>query len=209
MATFLFDFDGTIADTLEAIVKIGNRLAPEFGLKPATKEELKAFKDFSAEQLLQQHDLSLFKLIRLLRRLRQELQTEIPHLALHVGMAEALRDLHQQGHTLGIVTSNSAENVYLFLRVHNLTPCFRFVQTGASLLGKSRVLKQMLRRQRLKATEVIYVGDETRDVDASRKVGIRVAAVTWGFNSRFALERHRPDFLIDVPQTLIEIASRV
>ncbi|HEY9736021.1 MAG TPA: HAD-IA family hydrolase [Trichocoleus sp.] len=209
MAIFLFDFDGTIADTLGALVEISNRLAPEFGIKPATAEELKALKDLSAEQLLRQSRVPLFKLVRLLRRVRRDLQSEIPKLHLHAGMEEALSKLHQQGHLLGIVTSNSADNVYLFLQVQGLTPYFRFVETGVGLFGKNRVLKQMLRRQRLKLEEVIYVGDETRDVDAAHRVGMRVVAVTWGFNSRLALERHRPDFLIDMPQSLIEIASKV
>lgn len=209
MTTFLFDFDGTIADTLGALVDISNRLAPDFGIKPATTDELKALKDLSAEQLLRQSQVPLFKLVRLLRRVRWELQSEIPKLHLHVGMEEALSKLYQQGHSLGIVTSNSADNVYLFLQVQGLTSYFRFVETGVSLFGKNRVLKQLLRRQRLKLGEVIYVGDETRDVDAARRVGMRVVAVTWGFNSRRALERHCPDFLIDMPQTLIEIASEV
>lgn len=209
MTTFLFDFDGTIADTLGAIVEISNRLAPQFGLPPATATELTMLKDLSAEQVLQHTHVPLLKLIRLLRRVRQELQADIPSLGLNPGMAEVIQALQQQGHHLGIVTSNSAENVQLFLSVHDLQPCFKFVETGASIFGKNRVLKQLLRRQRLQPSQVIYVGDETRDVDASRRVGIRVVAVTWGFNSRKALERHRPDFLIDVPQTLIEIASTV
>lgn len=209
MATFLFDFDGTVADTLGTLVVISNRLAPGFGVQPVTPEELKRLKDLSAEQLLRQSGLPLLKLVRLLRRVRRDLQAEIPRLHPYPGMAETLLKLNQQGHSLGIVTSNSAENVQLFLQVHGLSPCFQFVVTGASLLGKNRVLKQLLRRQRLQLGEVIYVGDETRDIDASRRVGIRVVAVTWGFNSRAALARHQPDFLIDVPQMLIEIASTV
>ena len=38
--------------------------------------------------------------------------------------------------------------------------------------------------------DVVYVGDETRDIVAARKLGIRVAAVTWGYNSSEALEAH-------------------
>jgi phosphoglycolate phosphatase len=209
VTTFIFDFDGTIADTLGAIVGISNRLAPEFGLEPATAAEIKRLQDLSAEQLLRQSHIPLLKLVRLLRRVRRELQAEIPRLTLNPGMAEALQKLNREGHCLGIVTSNSTENVSLFLEVHGLRPCFQFVETGASVFGKNRVLRQLLRRRRLNPAEVIYVGDETRDVDASHRVGIRVVAVTWGFNSRAALERHQPDFLIDVPQTLIEIASTV
>lgn len=209
VTTLIFDFDGTIADTLGAIADISNRLAPSFGLEPATPEELVAFKDFSVEQLIRQSKVPLLKLLRLLHRLRRELQAEIPHLPVNPGMAETLALLHQQGHTLGIVTSNSEANVQLFLAIHGLTPYFQFIHTGASILGKSRVLKQVMRRQRLQPETVLYVGDETRDVDAAHRVNIRSIAVTWGFNSRRALERHHPDYVIDLPQSLIEIVSTV
>jgi phosphoglycolate phosphatase len=56
----------------------------------------------------------------------------------------------------------------------------------------------------LASDECVYVGDETRDVEAARKAGMRSAAVTWGFNSRELLEKSRPDFLIDRPGELLE-----
>jgi phosphoglycolate phosphatase-like HAD superfamily hydrolase len=36
----IFDFDGTIADTLDAIVNISNRLALEFGYKQTSFAEI-------------------------------------------------------------------------------------------------------------------------------------------------------------------------
>ncbi|MEM8545552.1 MAG: HAD hydrolase-like protein, partial [Cyanobacteria bacterium P01_H01_bin.119] len=35
---FIFDFDGTIAKTLGAVVRIVNQLAPEFGYSPVNAE---------------------------------------------------------------------------------------------------------------------------------------------------------------------------
>src|SRR5262245_13801927 len=43
-----------------------------------------------------------------------------------------------------------------------------------------------------------YVGDEVRDIEAARK-----AAVTWGFNTRDLLARHRPDHLVERPDQLL------
>jgi phosphoglycolate phosphatase len=36
----MFDFDGTLADSLGAIVAITNRLAPEFGYAPTPPDQL-------------------------------------------------------------------------------------------------------------------------------------------------------------------------
>jgi phosphoglycolate phosphatase len=52
---------------------------------------------------------------------------------------------------------------------------------------------------------VIYVGDETRDIEAARKIQIQVIAVSWGFNSREVLAEQKPDFLISHPSQLIEV----
>lgn len=53
--------------------------------------------------------------------------------------------------------------------------------------------------------EVIYVGDETRDVEAAKKVGVKVIAVTWGINSEKILRKQNPDYLIVKPKELIEV----
>jgi phosphoglycolate phosphatase-like HAD superfamily hydrolase len=57
----------------------------------------------------------------------------------------------------------------------------------------------------LSSEEVIYVGDETRDIEASKKINIKVIAVSWGFNSGEVLAKHNPDFLIHKPSELIEV----
>ena len=38
--TIIFDFDGTIADTLDSVVKIVNSHAEHFGYKKVTKEDI-------------------------------------------------------------------------------------------------------------------------------------------------------------------------
>ena len=62
--------------------------------------------------------------------------------------------------------------------------------------------------QNLHVSELVYVCDETRDVQAARKAGLRSIAVTWGFNSRKALEKAGPDFIIDQPDELLGIITK-
>lgn len=207
MTLLVFDFDGTIADTLEAIVAMSNRLAPQYGLKPATPEELTELRDLSFDQLMRRVDVPLLPLFRLLRRVRRDLQAEITQLRPIPNMADTLRTLNELGQPMGILTSNSAENVELFLRAHQLETSFQFIQGGASIFGKTRVLKKLMRQRSLNPSDLIYIGDETRDIEASRRIGIPVAAVTWGFNSRQALLRHQPDYLLDEPIDLVAIAK--
>lgn len=209
MAVLIFDFDGTIADTLSAIVEITNRLAPEFGYRPTSPDRLKSLKHLNPDQLIQQSEIALFKIPFLLRRVKAELSAQISSIALFPGMAEALIDLRNQGHVLGIATSNSAANVEQFLQQHQIQDVFHFIHTGISILGKGKILKRLLVQYQLEAKHVLYVGDEIRDIEAAHTTGIWVAAVTWGFNSGDALMMKRPDFLIETPHMLINIANQI
>ena len=106
-----------------------------------------------------------------------------------------------------VMSSNSKRNIEAFLERHGIRSLFNSVQGGVGLLSKARVLKRIVQKGGIDFSQVIYVGDETRDIDASKQVGILVAAVSWGFSSRDALVAQSPAFLIDHPQQLLGAAQ--
>ena len=67
------------------------------------------------------------------------------------------------------------------------------------------MLKSILRNYKLHASEVLYIGDETRDIEAAKECNIPVASVCWGLNTKMALKQLDPDYLIDSPSRLLEI----
>lgn len=204
VTTILFDFDGTIADSFDAILQITNRLAKEFGYEPASPDEVKRLQNLSSREILKQSKIPLLKLPLLLRRLKTEMHREIEHLQPIVGMYDALVQLQQQGYRLGIVTSNTQDNVSVFLNKHHMESLFEYVQSGVALFGKGRSIRRVLRQHQLAPSTVIYVGDETRDIEAAKAISIKVIAVGWGFNSSRALAEHHPDSLVHVPHELVE-----
>ncbi|MGB3292963.1 MAG: HAD hydrolase-like protein [Phormidesmis sp.] len=207
MAFLIFDFDGTIADTLATIVRITNRIAPEYGYSPTTPEKLRYYQSLSTQDMLKQAEIPLFRLPFLLRRVRREMGAEIMTVPIAPDLAATLRDLAAANHQLIVMSSNSQQNIHCFLNRHGLSDVFESVQGGVGLLSKARVLKRIVQRNNLDFSQVIYVGDETRDIDASHRVGILVAAVTWGFSSREALAAQQPAFLIDHPRQLLGAAQ--
>jgi phosphoglycolate phosphatase-like HAD superfamily hydrolase len=58
------------------------------------------------------------------------------------------------------------------------------------------MLRKILKQNKLKPADVIYVGDEMRDIEAAKSVGIEVVAVTWGFNDESRLENEAPTVLV-------------
>jgi phosphoglycolate phosphatase len=207
VAFLIFDFDGTIADTLEAIVRITNRLAPEYGYSPTTPERLRYYQSLSTQEMLKQAELPLFRLPFLLRRVRSELASELSAVPVAPELVPTLRDLVAAGHRLMIMSSNSRRNIQGFLELHGIGDVFDSIQGGVGLLSKARALRRIIQKGDIDFSQVIYVGDETRDVDASKQIGILIAAVTWGFSSREALATQQPTFLVDHPRQLLGAAQ--
>ena len=57
--------------------------------------------------------------------------------------------------------------------------------------------------------DVVYIGDEERDIAACKKCKISIIAVTWGFDSKELLEKNNPHYLADTPKELLEIITRL
>lgn len=201
----IFDFDGTIADTVDALVTIANRLALEFGYVPINSQELVLLRNLTAREIIKYSGVSLFKIPFMVKKVKGELKHKIPELTPIEGINAALIELHNQGYHLGIITSNSQENVNQFLKCHNLDYLFDFIYSGVTILGKTTIINNLLRQKQFKPEVVIYVGDETRDVESAKKANIKVVAVSWGFNSSEALGKQNPDFLIHHPRELLDV----
>ena len=203
----IFDFDGTIADTFDAGVQILNKLAGEFGFHPLQPKDLEKARDMRTHQLVRFLGVPARKMSRIARRGSEELHSCIQSIQPLRGMPEALRELRRLGYSLGIITSNTELNVNIFLRNHGLE-LFDFIRCSSKLLGKARMIRSVIRRQHVHAVDILFVGDETRDIEACQKVGIRIAAVTWGYNSRRSLVAMKPDFVFDDPQELVSLLAR-
>ena len=203
----IFDFDGTIADTVEALVSIANRLAIEFDYIQITPNELTLLRNLTSREIIRYSGVSLLKIPFLFKKVKSELKNKITELEPISGVKEALIELNQKGYTLGVITSNSQENVTEFLRFHNLNYLFEFLYSGVTIFGKTTIINNVLRQKQLKPETVIYVGDETRDIEAAKKANIKVIAVSWGFNSPEALAKQNPDFLIHHPSELLDVVK--
>ena len=198
----LFDFDGTIADTRDAFIKIVNRLAPEFGYKSVSQEEIEKLKHLSSREIIKQSEISFLQIPFLLKRVKTELSHEIEGLKTFVGLDACLEDLQSQGYQLGIVTSNSKKNVTAFLEENDLAKVFDFIYSGIPLFGKHQTINKFMKQNQLNPDEIVYVGDETRDINSAKKSGVKAIAVGWGFNSPEILSKHNPDYLAVQPQEL-------
>lgn len=201
----VFDFDGTLADSLETAVAIFQKLAPILGLRPI--EDLEAARGLTSRQLVKRLGVRLWQLPRVVRAFRAEAIRHAPSLPLHPGVPAMLRELTDRGHKLGIVSSNGADAIRECLRRHGVEQHFRFVAGTPSVFGKRRVIRAALRAEGVSPRRAIYVGDETRDIEAGRRAGLDTVGATWGFHPRSVLLTESPTWLAGDPSEIPWLVS--
>lgn len=201
----IFDFDGTIADTLDAVVNIYNKIASKYNCKEVREEDRKKLQAKKPQEFLKDYGLTNFKLPFVLLKIRRGLKSEIENIKPIKGMVQTLKDIKNAGFVVGVMTSNSKENVESFFKLHDLNGIFDFIYSGKNLFGKDKVLKRLLKKHKIDKEIVVYIGDETRDIEAAKKVGMPVVAVSWGFNSKEILVSQMPNAIVDEPEKLLNV----
>ena len=177
----IFDFDGTLANTLETGIAIYNEIAPGYKLIPITISEAQELRKLNTRALLDHLGIS---------------RTDV-----------AIRKLYDAGYRLGILSSNSAGNIRTFMKRYELLDCFSFFEAGVSLFGKPQRIKKVLRKEKIGAEHAMYIGDETRDMEAARDSHVAGIAVCWGANGREAMLTEDPAYCIDQPKELLTCAD--
>lgn len=203
--TLVFDFDGTIADTLGETRLIFNKIAPDYGIREVAEHELDHLRHLSLKELLDHLEIPKRRVPALISRGTGMMRGNITQLKLIDGMPEVLVELRRHVNCFGVLTSNATANVDLFLRTHGLREQFDFISSTSKLTGKAKHLKAIRKTFSMRPEQMLYIGDELRDVKASQKAGIAVAAVTWGFNSRESLAAAGPDYVFDRPADFLQL----
>ena len=205
----VFDFDGTIADTLDLALKLYNKVAHEYNCKPVSQTDREIIRSGKPQELLKAYGVSRIKLFSIMLRMRKELSKHIAETELINDIETSLYEIKNAGYKLGILTSNSRENVRKFLERNSLSDIIDFIYSGNSLFGKDKVIRRMLNRENIAGQSIVYIGDETRDVEACKRAGIPVMAVSWGLSSREALASMLPDQIADEPKELVSCVERI
>ncbi|MDQ3098627.1 MAG: HAD-IA family hydrolase [bacterium] len=204
----IFDFDGTLADTFSTVIEIVNGMSKEYGYEPLGIELISALRHKRAQDIIKIFRVPIWRIPKLLFVVKDALGKKIGELLPFEGIPEMLSQLKSEGYVIGILSSNNLETVEEFVKKNKIDQ-FDFIYVEKNLFGKARVLKNLMKRKEFDPNYVVYVGDETRDIEAAKKAGIKIISVDWGFNAVEALEKLSPDYLISKPEELPEIVRKL
>lgn len=207
MAAIIFDFDGTIADSFDYVASFLERHVRRG--RPLTHEEREKLRGMTMHQMARHLGSPWWYLPVLFIVGRRAMGKAIYNVPIFEGMGRTIDKLHAEGHELMIVSSNNNRNIKRSLKQHHLHKYFTDIAGNAGFFGKRRAIRRILRRNSLRHEDAVYVGDEARDVIAAKEAGVRIIAVSWGFDKRHILEALKPTAIADKPADVITILEEL
>lgn len=201
----IFDFDGTLADSLSVLPGALNLAAAQFGFRQVSDDEFAMLRSQGTRDLIRYLGVPMWKIPMIAAWLRRKAAEEAGLLSLFPETEALLRRLHDAGIGLAVVSSNSQATIMRILGSESAGLISHY-ECGAAIFGKAAKFRKVLRRADLPGSMAIAIGDEARDIEAAHEAGLDAGAVTWGFATPDLLRRHQPEILFN---SMSEIGDRI
>lgn len=182
------------------VIEIAEELLGPLNLSVAEKTRLS---NMPMRAVIKESGIPYSRILRLVVKGRTMLKHRMSELKIIPGLGKEIKKIKKEGYTLYVLSSNSESNIRSFLKRNELADYFSAVQGNIGLFSKTSALKKFLKVNKIDKNDCLYVGDEVRDIDSSKKLGIPIISVAWGFNGEKILKESDPDVLIKKPSDLI------
>ena len=199
----LFDLDGTLADTVELILRsdrhtmethLGEAPPDEAWLRTIGRPLRDALAEFARDADEAAAMLGTYETFQ--RSVHDRMVRP------YGGVVDVVERVARGGTGLGLVTSKRREMALRTLEVCGLADAFRAVVTADDVeRGKPdpEPVRAALERLRVPSADarVLFVGDSPFDLAAGKAAGVKSCAVLWGPFAREALEEEAPDYVVE------------
>ncbi|WHY89033.1 HAD family hydrolase [Neobacillus novalis] len=178
----IFDFDGTLADTLPVCFYAFQAVFKEFDNLEITSEEIKAMFGPSETGIIRGNLLNKNsdKAIELYYEKYSEKHLEV--VPDNEEINDLLLNLKSAGYKLGIVTGKARRSLDISLRCLNMNDLFDVIVTGDDVdipkphpEGINKALTQL----NIESSEAIFLGDSDADILAGKQANIHTIGVQW------------------------------
>lgn len=198
----ILDFDGTLSDSGDWFVSVVDELAAKFKFRTVADDEVEMLRHKSSREVIEFLGIPRWKMPLIARYVRRLVGRNTDQIELFPGTPDLLERLRATGVRIALVTSNSEKNARAILGPENAAR-IDFYACGSSLFGKAPKFRRTLKKLGVPAAQTLAIGDETRDIDAAREVGMRCGSVLWGYASESVLAALEPDALFREPEDII------
>ncbi|GAB3885032.1 HAD family hydrolase [Spirosoma agri] len=192
----LFDFDGTLADTLPLCIRaFRSSIEPRLGRSVSDAEIIATFGPSEEGTIKALIPDAYEEGVAAYLSHYEQLHVDYPELL--PGVQALLTDLNAKGVKLALVTGKGQFSAAMSLDFYQLTSCFSAFGYGDQAVNsKARNITRIVHDWQLPLDEVIYVGDAPSDITACREAGVFIASAAWASTAEpDVLKAHHPDEL--------------
>lgn len=200
----IFDFDGTLANSLPWFRASLQDMIARFDLAPIRDDEIDGLRMMTARQIMARLNVPMWKLPVIVSDMRTRKLAVAHETPLFDGTATLLAELRRLGIQTAIVSSDGEESVRRVLG--STATLVSHFDCGAAIFGKHRKFRRVARHFGIAPADTICIGDEIRDIEAAKAAGMDSGAVGWGYAFPAALHAAGPTHffgsMAEIPRTL-------
>jgi phosphoglycolate phosphatase len=189
----VFDWDGTLMDSIATIVACTRAAIADVGLEPGSDEEVRAAVGLGLRECMERlHPGCAEHLYQpLVERYRERWLAEYKdHPVLFSGAAEVVRELAGAGYLLGVATAKGRRGLVRELDRTGLAPLFAATRTVDEAPSKPHpgMLLGLMEETGVGADETLMIGDTQWDLEMARNAGCAGVGVLTGSHGRAELD---------------------
>ncbi|MBV7437686.1 HAD family hydrolase [Aeromonas sp. sif2416] len=203
----IFDWDGTLMDSVGRIVACVQGAARDCGEPVPTAQETHQIIGLSLEVGMPR----LFNLPQggeraqaLIARYRHHYLHDDTPSPLFAGASDLLHNWHEQGIALAVATGKSRRGLDRVLGETGLRPLFAATRGADEANSKPDplMLVQILDELGLAPHQALMIGDSVHDMAMAEALQMPRLGVTWGVHDRARLAEHHPVAIVDTMEAL-------
>ncbi|ELY5145753.1 phosphoglycolate phosphatase [Vibrio vulnificus] len=213
-----FDLDGTLLDSVPDLAVAADQATRAVGFPGVTELQVRDYVGNGADILIGR---ALSQSLTINPELSDELRAQARELFddfyqqtghklshLYPTVKETLKELHQAGFTLALVTNKPSKFVPDVLQQHGIADYFVDVLGGDSFPEKKPnpiALNWLMKKHQIQPTEMLMVGDSKNDILVAKNAGCASFGLTYGYNHGEPIAASEPDFVADSLAQLLDV----
>lgn len=215
----IFDLDGTLLDTLDAITYTGNLMLKEMGLKESEREEYKYMVGDGAATLVERlikkgGDPSCEKLEEAIAVYQREFAIHsMDGVGPYDGILDMLKSLKEEGIKIAVLSNKPHVRTIENIETVFGKGYFDHIQGEMESQGVKKKpdpsgVYQVMDSLDMEKEDCLYIGDTNTDMMTGRNAGLTTVGVTWGFRPEEELKSFDPAYIVHHPMEIAEIVKK-
>lgn len=197
----VFDWDGTLADSVIKIWECKKFLARKYNLPEPSEETVRGVLGTKFEDAMTKcfPDAAQEILHQLGEEFHVLMQQENYQAGLFPDAREVMDKFKKQNIRLAVATSKDRKEIDKAILHNSLSDMFDLICCGKEHQEKPHpaMLEYIMRKYDVEPDECVMIGDTTTDISFARNADVKAIAVTFGAHSSTKLQSMNPSALID------------